>query len=118
MIIDLILDRKDGAEYVPRDFYNAVCEYEDIFESLGFNISRAMDSGNESEVRIALCQYVLNHGHNSDITKYIHSVNWLEQKETKQFCLNCGRLSECTDECKKQFEELFMALRESKGGVF
>jgi hypothetical protein len=101
MIIDLILDRKDGAEYVPRDFYNAVCEYEDIFESLGFNISRAMDGDSELSVKKVLCEYIINNGYSIDITEYIYSVNWLEQKETKQFCLNCGRLSECTDECKK-----------------
>ena len=75
MIIDLILDRKDGAEYSPRDFYNSVREYEDTFESLGFSISRAMDGESELSVKKALCEYIINNGYSMDITEYIYSVN-------------------------------------------
>ncbi|HQJ59492.1 MAG TPA: hypothetical protein PKV35_00740 [bacterium] len=77
MIIDLILDRKDGSEYSPREFYNSVREYEDTFESLGFNISRAMDGDSELSVKKALCEYVVNNGYSMDITEYIYSVNWI-----------------------------------------
>ena len=50
MIIDLILDRKDGHEYNAREFYYEVLEYESTFN---FNraISRAMDYGTENDVK-------------------------------------------------------------------
>ena len=42
MIIDLILDRKDGQEYNAREFYYAVMEHESTFIT-NRKISRAMD---------------------------------------------------------------------------
>ena len=76
MIIDLILDRKDGQEYNSREFYYNIMEYESIFH---FNrgISSAMDYGTENDVKKALCDYVISHRYNAEICAYINSVNWL-----------------------------------------
>ena len=43
MIIDLILDRKDGAVYNAEDFYRDIIDYENIFE-LSRDISVALPS--------------------------------------------------------------------------
>jgi hypothetical protein len=84
MIVDLILDRYDEdiavnrgttklGNYSPREFYHAVMRYGDI----GQDISRAMDFGTESDVKAALCEYIVNNEYNPAICGYIHSVNWL-----------------------------------------
>ena len=76
MIIDLILDRKDGQEYSSREFYYDVMEYESIFH-LNYEISRAMDYGTENDVKKVLCDYVIDQDYNPEICDYINSVNWL-----------------------------------------
>ena len=76
MIIDLILDRKDGNEYNAREFYYEVLEYESTCIS-DREISRAMDGGTEQDVKKALCDYVINQRYNDGICTYINSVNWL-----------------------------------------
>jgi hypothetical protein len=73
MIIDLILDRKDGDEYKAKSFYNDVVEY----GSVGYGISRAMDGGTEKDVKKALCRYIIDNEYNVDICNYIMSVDWL-----------------------------------------
>lgn len=77
MIIDLILDRKDGDVYSPREFYEEVQEYGDVFYGIAWNIARAMDGGTEEDVKRELCRYVIEHGYNPQICEYINSVNWL-----------------------------------------
>jgi hypothetical protein len=80
MIIDLILDRRDGAKYDPREMYDEVRSYESLGEApdTGVNcISLAMDNGEEPDVRRALKHYVKVNGYNPDICKYIDSVKWL-----------------------------------------
>jgi len=76
MIIDLILNRKDGYEYSARDFYYDVLGYRDIWPELSDPITKAMDSGTEADVRRELCKYI-NNGYNPKIKKYINSVNWI-----------------------------------------
>jgi hypothetical protein len=76
MIIDLILDRKDGIEYNPKEFYNEIMEYETIFD-LNRKISAAMDYGKEQDVKEALCEYINKGGYTLDLYKYINSVKWL-----------------------------------------
>jgi len=73
MIIDLMLDRKDGTNYVPKQFYYDVMNYGEI----GNKISRAMDSGKELDIKTALSNYILENGYSLDITDYIFSVDWL-----------------------------------------
>lgn len=72
MIIDLILDRKDGDEYKAKSFYNDVVDY-----CSGDEISRAMDGGTEKDVKKALCRYIIDNEYNVDICNYIMSVDWL-----------------------------------------
>lgn len=73
MIIDLILDRKDGYRYNAHEFYGEVMEYGEV----GFEITRAMDEGTEEDVKNALCQYIDENEYNPEIKKYINYVNWL-----------------------------------------
>ncbi len=77
MIIDLILDRKDGDAYSPREFYNGVMGYGKV----GHLITQMMDEGTELEVKAALCRYIIDNGYNEKICEYIISVNWLEEDE-------------------------------------
>ena len=76
MIIDLILDRKDGVDYSPKDFYTSVLKYG------GSNtIAQDMDTGTEKEVKQALCKYIGDCGYNTEIMDYIKSVNWVDLYE-------------------------------------
>lgn len=95
MIIDLILDRKESdalraqgythirdgitgkiipLEYNPRKFYFNALQYGDI----GDDITRAMDYGTESDVKNALCEYVMLNEYNPDLCEYIRAVNWID----------------------------------------
>jgi len=80
MIIDLILNRKDGQKYSAREFYHDVMGYADIWPSLANPITRAMDGGEEDDVQRELCKYVTSQGYNPDICDYIRSVKWLEDE--------------------------------------
>lgn len=79
MIIDLILDRHCDDEmgfrdqYDPHDFYMDVMRY----GSIGHDISRAMDSGTENDVKSALCNYIVQNNYNPAICGYVFSVNWI-----------------------------------------
>lgn len=73
MIIDLILDRKDGTAYSARTFYNDVMQYGDI----SHGIASAMDGGNDDDVKGELCKYIADHDYNHDICDFINSVSWL-----------------------------------------
>lgn len=72
MVIDYILDRKDGYGYDVKEFYDACMAYEE------FDIARALDSGTEKDVKKALCNYVIDNDYSKSICKYINSENWLE----------------------------------------
>ncbi len=73
MIVDLILDRKDGEIYNPKKFYNNVMRYGEI----GYNITRAMDNDNEKQTKDNLKGYIIENRYNIDICRYIDSVKWL-----------------------------------------
>lgn len=73
MIIDKILDRKDGAPYKPKKFYDDVS----IYGGYGFTIANMMDSGEEKDVKKILCQYIKDNDYDEDIITYINSVDWL-----------------------------------------
>lgn len=79
MVVDCILDRKDGSPYNPREFYQDMLAYE------ADDISRAMDEGTEEDVKKALCDYIKFNDYNPAICDYINSVNWLtsSNKRTK-----------------------------------
>ena len=76
MIIDLILDRKDGAYYDPVEFGFQVAEYAGIFECAE-PILKALENGTEKAVKLALCDYILSNGYNPEICSYVYSVSWL-----------------------------------------
>lgn len=78
MIIDLILDRKDGVRYNAREFYNDVMEYGEIWPDLANPITRAMDEGEEQDIKNALCDYIKKAGYSLNICNYINNVNWLQ----------------------------------------
>lgn len=78
MIIDLILDRKDGQPYNAREFYNDVMQYAETWPELANPITRAMDEGDENDVRRELCAYIDGQEYNPAIKEYINSVQWLE----------------------------------------
>lgn len=73
MIIDRILDRRDGDTYNPKQLYNDCMGYGEI----GHGIARAMDSGTELDVKIELIKYVLLNDYYHEICKYILEVDWL-----------------------------------------
>lgn len=83
MIIDEILERKDGASYNPQDFYDYVTHQLDVLNSR--DIASALDSGTEEDVKKALCEYIRLGEYNPAICDYINSVNWLEEEEKEQW---------------------------------
>ena len=77
MIIDLILDRQDGASYSPKSFYDRVVGYSETFPEIANPIATALDSGDEIDVKRELSKYVIDQDYNPEIISYIQSVNWL-----------------------------------------
>ena len=77
MVIDCILDRKDGEDmnvkYDPHRFYCDILPYGEESEY----ITSAMDYGEEDDVKYRLCEYVMTHHYNPEICNYINSRNWL-----------------------------------------
>lgn len=81
MVIDIILDRRafereDGNYewYGKRQFrylYDYAVSFQ--FDYLG----RALDSGEEEDVKLALCRYIDENGYNPNIKEYIRSVKWI-----------------------------------------
>lgn len=76
MIIDLILERKEGAPYADGSFYSEVAEYCELWPEYSY-ILTAMDEGTEQIVKFSLCRYILENDYNPAICDYINSVNWL-----------------------------------------
>ena len=81
MIIDLILDRKDGSSYTTKKFYDNVMAYE---EGTDYKISRALNGGTEEDVRKVLCDYIILNNYNPKICNYINKVTWLEDEATSK----------------------------------
>ena len=71
MIIDLILDRKDGKPYDAREFYTQSSHYMEWNE-----ICDALDDWENHDVQSALCDYIKSNEYNPDICDYINSVEW------------------------------------------
>lgn len=79
MVIDAILDRKEGAKYDPEEFYRYVRDEESVFYGKDQPISRALDSGTDDDVKGALCKYITDNGYSPDICDYVKSVSWLNE---------------------------------------
>lgn len=78
MIIDLILDRKDGYPYDAHEFYNEIRDYERL--GIGVSderISIAMDYGDNRDVQRTLCEYVYMNGYPDKIQQYIRTQQWI-----------------------------------------
>lgn len=101
MVIDLILDRKDGEPYYPKHFYNECMEYFAIFDA----VTLAMDYGTEKDVKETLCKYIKDCEYNTEIMDYINSVNWIESENPNgKFELWFGCLDNGTTVCNKAVE--------------
>ena len=87
MIIDLILGRINNAKtakarelpdpYNPREFYDGIMDWYELIPETAGPIARAMDEGEEADVKKELCTYIDNHGYNPGIKKDINKLNWL-----------------------------------------
>lgn len=62
MLVDFILDRMEGVEYDPRELYD-YCQEEEIY----WGVARALDGGDNEDVRRELCGYILANGYNPEI---------------------------------------------------
>lgn len=87
MIIDLILNRKDGDDYSANKFYHDLLEYDAIFDGIATDILRALDSGTERDVKAALCDYITRNEYNPAICEYVNSVNWLPEELTPKYTI-------------------------------
>lgn len=97
MVIDYILDRKDGYGYDVKEFYDVCMAYEE------FDIARALDGGTEKDVKKALCDYVIDNDYPKSICKYINSENWLEGFEESK---KSARKSITESKSSIRFEDL------------
>lgn len=77
MIIDLILDRRDGDPYDARKFYHEVMEYNSVFDNAFNYILEAMDKGTDYDVKKALCKYILDNDYNIEIMKFVLKSKWI-----------------------------------------
>lgn len=77
MLIDVILDRRDGCHYTPEEL-----KYE-AFESAFANdvykdVQKAVKSGDEAKVKEELVKYTKNNEcYSPKLEEYINSVTWL-----------------------------------------
>ena len=75
MIIDLILDRKDGKKYNKNVFFKEVIEYTKNGDF--YDIINAFAMGTEKEVKKALKSYIIRNDYNLKINNYISKTKWL-----------------------------------------
>lgn len=81
MIIDVILDRKDGAtNYVPATHLKAIYDY--ATDARMSDIAAAVDGGMEDDVKAALMCYIFDCGYPLDLLDYIASVRWTDDAPT------------------------------------
>lgn len=109
MIIDLILDRYNNTAYNAHDFYIDVLDYENI-DSLGHNISIALDYGSNEDVQKAICDYIDRNEYNANIKRFVCAVDWLNNDYSDTdysvlypLCDTSGVIHDYTDteHCKK-----------------
>ncbi len=82
MIIDIILDRKEGEEvgeeYDARAFYNAISEWVGLNPFFAVDIATAMDYGTNEDIRAALCRYIDAGGYDPALKDWINSREWVK----------------------------------------
>ena len=83
MVIDAILDRKDGVPYNPADFYRYAMGESEVFDGMFDGLTRAMDFGTNEDVQKELNNYIISQGYNPEICDYVNSVDWLHADKPK-----------------------------------
>lgn len=80
MIIDVILDRKDGAiSYEASKHLKAIYDY--ATDAGMTELATAVDGGNEADVRAALMCYISTCGYPLELLDYIASVRWTSEDD-------------------------------------
>lgn len=81
MIIDVILDRKDGAiKYTAAKHLGAIFDY--ATDARMNDLAAAVDGGNEDDVKAALMSYIATCGYPLDLLDYIAGVRWTDDAPT------------------------------------
>lgn len=77
MIIDIILDRREGAiNYVPATHLKAIYDY--ATDAHMSDIAAAVDGGTEDDVKAALMCYISTCGYPLELLDYIARVRWTD----------------------------------------
>lgn len=90
MIIDLILDRKDGSPYSPTNFRQRLAGYGETWPEMTVPILDAFQHGTEGTIKAALCRYVMENEYNPEICDYICSVSWTMPDQINLMCASCS----------------------------
>lgn len=82
MIIDIILDRKEGAiDYAPETHLKAIYDY--ATDAHMSDIAAAVDGGTEDDVKAALMCYISTCGYPLELLDYIAGVRWTDDAPTE-----------------------------------
>ena len=80
MIIDIILDRKEGAiDYNPETHLKAIYDY--ATDARMSDIAAAVDGGTEDDVKAALMCYIATCGYPLELLDYVASVRWTSEDD-------------------------------------
>ena len=83
MIIDIILDRREGAiNYVPATHLKAIYDY--ATDAGMTELATAVDGGTEDDVKAALMCYIFTCGYPLDLLDYIARVRWTDDAPAPQ----------------------------------
>lgn len=83
MIIDIILDRREGAiNYDASKHLKAIYDY--ATDAHMSDIATAVDSGNEDDVKAALMCYISTCGYPLELLEYIARVRWTDDAPAPQ----------------------------------
>lgn len=74
MIIDIILDRQSGEKYTHETMRDI---YEQAMNFYFLDLARALDFGEEKDIKKELCNYITSENYRESICEYINSKNWL-----------------------------------------
>lgn len=74
MLIDIILDRKEGEIYNPNELYD-YCQ-DSVFPFYR-EVATMIRQGTEEQIKELLCNYIIEQMYNPKLCDYINSVNWL-----------------------------------------
>jgi hypothetical protein len=81
MIIDVILDRKDGAiKYTAATHLKAIYDY--ATDAHMSDLAAAVDGGTEDDVKAALMRYITMCGYPAALLDYIARVHWTDEAPT------------------------------------